>query len=133
MEVQKSIFQSAFTEIYNNSEFNETIIDRYFSDDYLHFADGRVKNLNQLKQHLRHQMDRFESMEFKILDLAAEKNKVFGIYKLTVTPKTGHKTFWLGEGLFYMNQETITRCFELTHQIENPDQDELLKFFSPST
>ncbi|ASE60776.1 MULTISPECIES: limonene-1,2-epoxide hydrolase family protein [Chryseobacterium] len=114
----KHIIQQVFSSILENPVFDLSLIEKYFSKDYVQFVDHKQLNYEEFILHIQKLKEKVTEQKIDILNYAENGNIIFTHHIAKSALKDGsivrHKV--LAE--FTIQDDKIVRCDELTLLLE---------------
>ncbi|BAP31166.1 uncharacterized protein CHSO_2129 [Chryseobacterium sp. StRB126] len=122
----KQIIQQVFSNILENPTFDLSLIEKYFSKDYIQFVDHTQLNYEEFILHIQKLKEKVTEQKIDILNYAENGNTIFTHHTAKSILKDGsivrHKV--LAE--FTIQEGKIIRCDELTLLLEGADHSKNL-------
>lgn len=112
-----------FKNILENPNFDEGIVEKYFTADYQQEVDNTILNRIQFIQHIKKLKTKVKSLAIEILNIMENENTVFTKHLAKTTLKDGRCLCLKIFAEFTFEQGRIKHCDELTILI-NGDQAE---------
>lgn len=121
--MEKKIFEKVFTEFLESSEVNEKDIEKFFSKDYVQYADGKKLNYQEFVKHMHMLKKSLKYLKVNIKSIAQDNDVIFTNH--LIYGETKDKKMFSVEVIaeFRIKDEKIYYCNELTHMIEGDDED----------
>ncbi|MGE8555419.1 MAG: hypothetical protein ACN6OB_15980 [Chryseobacterium jejuense] len=114
----KQIIQQVFSNILENPVFDLSLIEKYFSKDYIQLVDHHQLNYDGFILHIKKLKEKVAEQKIDILNYAENENTIFTHHTAKSILKDGsivrHKV--LAE--FTIQEGKIIRCDELTLLLE---------------
>lgn len=108
------LVKTMFTDIIENEKYDEALIKKYFSKDYIQLVDDAQLDLSTFKKHVQVLKAKTLSQSIEVINIAENENSVFtkhfALSKLKNGDKLKHKV--LAE--FKIRNGKIISCDELT-------------------
>ncbi len=121
--MNKQIIKTALTEILENIEFDELLIEKYFSKEYIQHVDGKTIDYKNFKDHIRTLKAHVKSQSISINSIVEEGDIVFTNHIVTFTMQDGRNGQIKVIAEFRIKDDKIYYCDELTHMIAGDDKD----------
>ncbi len=121
--MDKQTFKKAFTELLESSEVNEKDIEKFFSKDYVQYADGKKLNYHEFIKHMHTLKKSLTYLKVSMKSIAQENDIIFTNH--LISGETKDKKTFSGEVIaeFRISNNQIYYCNELTHMIEGEDEN----------
>jgi len=119
----KQLIRQMFRDMFESDSFDEQVIDRYFSPNYVQRADGTTLNFDGFVDHVRTLKRAVVKLEVNFEQMVAEGNKVMEIHRVEGEKRDGSKfaarlmSFWIIEN------GKIGLCDELSHVEQGAPED----------
>ncbi|UCA60197.1 hypothetical protein KB553_01420 [Chryseobacterium rhizoplanae] len=114
----KHIIQEVFTNILENPVFDLSLIEQYFSKDYIQLVDHTQLNYEEFILHIKKLKEKVSGQKIDLINYAENGNIIFTHHMARSVLKDGsivrHKV--LAE--FTIHEDKIIRCDELTLLLE---------------
>lgn len=123
MNEYKTIIKSVFKEIFENTFFNEAVIQKYFDPEYIQEVDGKKLDYTQFCKHVRLQKETISTMSIDFQTLVAEGNVLFSNHVVSGITKDGRSGKFRVIAEFHFKNQKIIYCNELTHMISGDEKD----------
>lgn len=122
----KHIIQQVFSNILENPVFDLSLIEKYFSKDYIQLVDHHQLNYEEFILHIKKLKEKVVEQKIHIINYAENGNIIFTHHTAKSVLKDGsvvkHKV--LAE--FTIQQGKVIQCDELTLLLEgNPTEENL--------
>ena len=122
----KTILKQAFQQIFESKEFDETVIQRFFSPHYTQWVDGHELDYQGLCDHLTAQKKKVETVTIHFEHLIEDGNQVATIHHVEAKTKDGHEVKGRVHAVFTFKNGQILACEELTYMTKARDEDKNL-------
>ncbi|MEZ0453693.1 hypothetical protein ABTW24_19035 [Sphingobacterium thalpophilum] len=118
--------RTLFRDVIENQNYDETLINKYFSPNYIQIVDNEQLDFEGFKKHIKKLKDKIQRVDVQFSNIAENENSIFTKHYVRSILKTGdvikHKVF----AEFQIQDGKVYRCEELTLQIEgNPNESNL--------
>jgi len=123
MKDYKSRLKEVFSEVLESSVYNEILVRKYFSQDYIQHVDGKTLHFDSFLQHMKALKQDGSELLIDIKTLVQEGNTVFSNHLVNVTTIENRKTQIQVIGEFRFQGDQICYCDELTHLISGDSKD----------
>ncbi|PWN71075.1 hypothetical protein C1631_000145 [Chryseobacterium phosphatilyticum] len=114
----KNFIREVFTHVLENPVFDEILIEKYFSKDYVQFVDHQQLHYKEFVLHIKKLKEKISEQKIEIIHYAENGNVIFTHHLVESLLKDGsiakHKV--LAE--FTIQHGTIIQCDELTLLLE---------------
>lgn len=116
--MDKQTFKKAFTDFLESSEVNEKDIEKFFSKDYIQYADGEKLNYHEFIEHMYTLKKSVKYLNVNIKSIAQENEIIFTNH--LISGKTKDDKMFSGEVIaeFRIKNNQIYYCNELTHMTD---------------
>ncbi|MDN5285323.1 MAG: hypothetical protein JWR38_1597 [Mucilaginibacter sp.] len=123
MEDHKKLIKEIFKNIFETPSFDEAIVRKYFSTDYIQHVDGKTLGFDHFIKHVEVVKDAMQSMSINFKTLVQENDTVFTNHIVTGTTKEGRTGDVQVIGEFRIRNGQVIYCDELTHQLSGDPKD----------
>lgn len=110
----EEIVKGMFRDVIENNEYNESIIDQYFSDQYIQLVDNSSLDIRHFKQHMQKLKELTHSVTIEILNLAINQDTIFTKHLVQSTLQDGTTTAHKVFAEFKIFNGKIIACDEAT-------------------
>lgn len=117
----KHFIQQVFKEVLENPVFNELLIEKYFSKQYIQLVDHAQLNYEEFVLHIKKLKEKVAEQEIEIFSHAENGNIIFTNHIARSTLKDGSKVSHKVLAEFTIQNHKIIRCDELTLLIEGDE------------
>lgn len=117
----KSRLKEMFSEVLENSVYNEKLIHQYFSQNYVQHVDGKTLYFDGFNQHMKTLKKDMPEIKINIKTLVQEGNTVFSNHVVSKKTASDMKIQVIGE--FRFEGDQICYCDELTYLISGDPKD----------
>lgn len=122
----KHIIQQVFSSILENPVFDLSLIEKYFSKDYIQYVDHTQLNYEEFILHIKKLKEKVAEQKIEILNCAENGNIIFTHHTAKSLLKDGsivrHKVL----AQFTIQEGKIIQCDELTMLLEGADHNKNL-------
>lgn len=122
----KHFIQKVFSEVLENPAFDELLIEKYFSKDYVQLVDRQQLNYENFVLHIKKLKEKVTEQKIEFISHAENDNIIFTNHVVKSQLKDGsfvcHKV--LAE--FTIQNSKIIRCDELTVLLEGSQSEKNL-------
>ena len=87
----KALIEQMFRDMFESASFDERIIDRYFSPNYVQHADGTTLNFGGFVDHVRELKRTVAKLEVAFEQMVGEGNRVMEIHRVKGEKRYGGK------------------------------------------
>ncbi|QNK63877.1 nuclear transport factor 2 family protein [Pedobacter sp. PAMC26386] len=123
MKDYKLLLKEVFTTVLESTLYNEELINRYFSQNYIQQVDGKTLYFEGFKQHMKVLKNDMLSIQIDIQTLVQEGNIVFSNHMVSGTTKENRKGLVQVIAEFRFEGDQIAYCNELTHLVAGSPQE----------
>ncbi|MDM1296879.1 MULTISPECIES: hypothetical protein [unclassified Sphingobacterium] len=118
--------KALFKDVIENKNYDETLINKYFSENYIQIVDNVELDFETFKKHIKKLKDKIQQVDIAFLNLAENDHSIFTKHQVTSILNTGevvkHKVF----AEFLIKDGKVFKCEEMTLQIEgSPNESNL--------
>ncbi|MDR4954549.1 hypothetical protein REB14_20390 [Chryseobacterium sp. ES2] len=117
----KHFIQQVFSEVLENPVFEEVLIEKYFSKEYIQFVDHAQLNYDEFVLHIKKLKEKVSEQKLEIISHAENGNIIFTNHIAKSTLKDGSKVVHKVLAEFTIQNYQIIRCDELTLLVEGND------------
>lgn len=117
------IVVQALQEIITNNTYDETIVIRYFSPDYIQYVDGKTIDYLHFIAHVKVLKQTLAKASIKFIAIAENKETVFTHHHVIATKYDGSQIIAQVIAHFTLHEGRIIQCNELTHPIAGGEED----------
>jgi predicted SnoaL-like aldol condensation-catalyzing enzyme len=114
-DLNKSLIELAFQEVFASDAFDETAIARYFSPRYVQKTDGHTLDFPGFVTHVRELKRTLKSVKITFERLVAEGANVVSIHRAEAEKIAGGRIAVRVFALFVIDDGKIVLCDELTY------------------
>lgn len=123
MEDHKQLIKEIFKNIFETPGFDEAIVRKYFSTDYVQHVDGKTLGFDHFIKHVEVVKDAMLTMAINFKTLVQENDTVFTNHTVTGITKEGRTGDVQVIGEFRIRNGQVIYCDELTHQLSGDPKD----------
>lgn len=118
--------KALFRDVIENKDYDETLVNKYFSKNYIQIVDNVELDFDTFKKHIKKLKDKIQQVDVEFLNIAENNHSIFTKHYVRSFLKTGevveHKVF----AEFLIKDGKVFKCEELTLQIKgNPKEGNL--------
>jgi len=118
--------KTLFRDVIENKNYDETLINKYFSPNYIQIVDNEQLDFIGFKKHIKKLKEKIQRIDVQFANIAKNENSIFTKHYVKSILNTGdvikHKVF----AEFQIQEGKVYHCEELTLQIEgNPHESNL--------
>lgn len=117
----KHFIQQVFKEVLENPVFDESLIEKYFSKEYIQLVDHSQLNYDQFVLHIKKLKEKVAEQKLEIVSYAENGNIIFTNHIAKSTLKDGSEVVHKVLAEFTIHNYQIIRCDELTLLIEGDE------------
>ncbi|MFC6101324.1 hypothetical protein [Olivibacter domesticus] len=114
----EDFIKGLFRDTIENKNYDEKLIDKYFSEDYVQMVDDQTLDFDTFKKHIRKLKDKLQQVDVQFSNIASNETSVFTKHYVNSILKNGesvkHKVF----AEFQIKNGKVIQCDELTLLIE---------------
>lgn len=114
----ENLIKAVFTDVIENKNYDESLIDKYFSEDYVQTVDQVTLDFNSFKKHIQKLKEKVDQQNVIFENMASNETSVFTKHHVTSILKNGeivkHKVF----AEFIIENNKVINCDELTILLE---------------
>lgn len=122
-EINKSLVERSFRDVFASDKFDEATIARYFSPQYVQKTDGRTLDFSGFVAHVRELKRTLKNVQITFERLVAEGTTVVTIHRADAEKIAGGRISIRVFALFVIDAGKITLCDELTHLEQGAAED----------
>jgi|HubBroStandDraft_4_1064222.scaffolds.fasta_scaffold00561_2 predicted SnoaL-like aldol condensation-catalyzing enzyme len=122
-ELNKSLVEQAFQDVFASDAFDEGAIARYFSPRYVQKTDGRTLDFPGFVAHVRELKCTLNNVKITFERMVAEGANVVSIHRAEAEKIAGGKISIRVFALFVIDDGKIVLCDELTHIEQGAAED----------
>ena len=122
-DLNKSLVEQAFQDVFAFDAFDETVIARYFSRRYVQTTDGRTLDFSGFVAHVRELKRRVKNVKITFELLVAEGANVVSIHRGEAEKIAGGRVTIRVFALFVIDDGKIVICDELAHLEQGAAED----------
>lgn len=117
----KQLVREALATIFDKAHCDEETVAKYVAKNFEHYVDGKVKYFDNLTVKMKEKQAQFNSMHITIKYILSEGNMVSTIHILDVIDKNLSKKSWVGHAIYFIENNKIVKCIELTHKLSTDE------------
>lgn len=114
----EDFIKALFRDTIENKNYDEKLIDKYFSEDYVQMVDDQTLDFDTFKKHIRKLKDKLQQADVQFSNIASNETSVFTKHYVNSILKNGetvkHKVF----AEFQIKNGKVIQCDEMTLLIE---------------
>ncbi len=122
-QINKSLVEQAFKDVFATDMFDEDTIARYFSPRYVQKTDGRTLDFLGFVAHVRELKRTLKNIKITFDRLVAEGSTVVSIHRADAEKVAGGRIAIRVFALFVIDAGKIVLCDELSHLEEGAAED----------
>jgi predicted SnoaL-like aldol condensation-catalyzing enzyme len=122
-ELNKSLVERAFQDVFASDAFDESAIARYFSPRYVQKTDGRTLDFGGFVAHVRELKRTLKNVKITFERAVAEGANVVSIHRAEAEKVAGGKIALRVFALFVIEEGKIVLCDELTRLEQGAAED----------
>ena len=122
-EINKSLVERAFQDVFASDAFDEAAIARYFSPRYVQKTDGRALDYPGFVAHVRELKRTVKNVKITFERMVAEGANVVSIHRAEAEKVAGGRISVRVFALFVIDEGKIVLCDELTHLEQGGAED----------
>ena len=119
----KSRLKEVFSEVLESPVYNEDLVKKYFSQNYIQHVDGKTLYFEGFIQHMKVLKKDKPDIQIDIKMLVQEGSTVFSNHLVNVITKENGKSQVQVIGEFRFEGDQICYCDELSHLISGDPKD----------
>jgi ketosteroid isomerase-like protein len=119
----KSLVRTAFREVFEENDFSESTISKYFHQNYKQIADGNQLNYEKFVKHMKELKKAIHSMKFDFQHLVSEGNAVCSVHIASGRKSDGQVVETKIIAYFEIKDGKIFYCDELSHLLTGDESD----------
>lgn len=112
-----------FKEVLENPEIDESVIQNFFSKDYIQIVDGHTLDYAHFVQHLRKLKEKVIEQKVTLENIAVNQNTVFTKHRVTSKLRNNTTTIHKVLAEFTVEKEKIIQCDELTLLVKGNESE----------
>jgi len=121
-----NFIKALFRDVIENKNYDETLIDKYFSKNYIQIVDNVELDFDTFKKHIKKLKDKIQQVDIEFSNIAENDHSIFTKHQVTSILKTGEVVKHKVLAEFLIKDGKVFKCEELTLQIEgNPKESNL--------
>ncbi|MBP1164443.1 MULTISPECIES: hypothetical protein [unclassified Chryseobacterium] len=114
----KHFIQQVFSEVLENPVFDELLIEKYFSKNYIQFVDRQQLNYEEFVLHIKKLKEKVAEQKIEFISHAENNNIIFTHHVVHSKLKDGSFVIHKVLAEFTIQNNKIIRCDELTVVLE---------------
>ena len=114
----KHFIQEVFSEVLENPVFDQILIEKYFSKEYIQYVDGTCLNYNEFVLHIKKLKEKVTQQQIEIINHAENRDIIFTHHLAKSVLKDGSTVRHKVLAEFTIANKKIIQCNELTLLIE---------------
>lgn len=122
----EKLIKAVFTDVIENKNYDESLINKYFSEDYIQIVDNVTLDFNSFKKHIQKLKEKADQQNVVFENIASNETSVFTKHFVTSVLKNGeivkHKVF----AEFTIKNNKVIYCDELTTLLEGSASEKKL-------
>jgi len=122
-QINKSLVEQAFRDVFALDKFDESAIARYFSPQYVQKTDGRTLDFSGFVAHVRELKRALKNVQITFERIVAEGATVVSIHRADAEKITGGWIAIRVFALFVIDEGKIVLCDELTRLEQGAAED----------
>jgi predicted SnoaL-like aldol condensation-catalyzing enzyme len=122
-ELNKSLVERAFQDVFASDAFDEAAIARYFSPRYVQKTDGRTLDFPRFVAHVRELKRTVKNVKITFERVIAEGANIVSIHRAEAEKVAGGRISVRVFALFVIDEGKIILCDELTHLEQGAAED----------
>ncbi|KIO77632.1 hypothetical protein TH53_08280 [Pedobacter lusitanus] len=119
----KSRLKEIFSEVLENPLYQEELIKKHFSPDYVQYVDGKTLYFEEFNQHMKVLKKDMPEIKIDVLTLVQEDHTVFSNHLVSGTTKEERKGLVQVIGEFRFSGNRLCYCNELTCLLSGDPKD----------
>jgi predicted SnoaL-like aldol condensation-catalyzing enzyme len=119
----KSLIECAFQDVFASNAFDQDVIARYFSPQYVQKTDGHTLDFPGFVAHVRELKRALKSIKITFERIVAEGASVVSIHRAEAEKVAGDRITIRVFALFVIDDGKIVLCDELTHLEQGAAED----------
>jgi ketosteroid isomerase-like protein len=123
MNDNKSLLRQMFQEVFAGTDLDETLIRRYFSENYTQTVDGETLGFGEFLQHMLVLKQATKSLSVRFKTLIQEDNVVFSNHFVSGVTVEGRSVEAHVMAEFRFQKGKIISCDELTRVVSGSEAD----------
>lgn len=113
----ENFIKALFRDVIENKNYDEKLINKYFSEDYVQIVDDQTLDFDTFKKHIRKLKDKIQQVDVRFSSIVSNETSVFTKHYVNSILKNGetvkHKVF----AEFQVKNGKVIQCDELTSLI----------------
>ena len=122
----KNLIQKVFSEILENPEFNQTLIEKYFAKNYIQYVDNSQLTYEEFVLHIKKLKEKVAEQKVKIINYAENGNVIYTKHIAQSTLNDGSIVIHKVLAEFTIHNDKITQCDELTILLQGNENEKNL-------
>ncbi|ASK28872.1 hypothetical protein CEY12_01555 [Chryseobacterium sp. T16E-39] len=122
----EKLIRAVFTDVIENKNYDEVLINKYFSEDYQQNVDNVLLDFNAFKKHIQKLKEKVSKQNVVLENIATNETSIFTKHYVTSILKNGetvkHKVF----AEFKIKNNKVVNCDELTILLEGDSREKKL-------
>lgn len=115
---KKEIIQNCFKMLFENPIYDQTIIEKYFSENYIQYVDGEVFDYKGFVKHIQKLKELTKGITIVFNHIVSEHNTVFTNHTVTIIRENDLISKVKVIATFLLEDDKIVFCDELTYHEE---------------
>lgn len=120
--MDKQMFKQGFIELLESSVVNEQDVERFFSKDYVQYADGKKLDYEEFVQHMYTLKKALAKLEVNVRTIAKDGNVVFTNHLVSGRMKDGKAFSTEVIAEFRLRNDQVYYCNELTRLVGGAEE-----------
>jgi len=113
--------KALFRDVIENEQYDEQLVCRYFSPDYIQVVDQQALDFEAFKKHVRKLKEKVQRVEVVFLNIASNETSVLTRHRVTSHLRNGAQATHLVFAEFQVADGQVVRCEELTRLLEGDE------------
>ncbi|MBK1896189.1 hypothetical protein [Chryseobacterium paridis] len=122
----EKLIRALFIDVIENKNYDESLINKYFSEDYQQDVDNVILDFNSFKKHIQKLKEKVSTQNVLFANIASNETSIFTKHYVTSILKNGetvkHKVF----AEFTIKNNKVINCDELTILLEGNSSEKKL-------
>ncbi|MBB6111955.1 hypothetical protein SAMN05421821_11561 [Mucilaginibacter lappiensis] len=123
MKDHKKLIKEIFQNIFEIPGYDEAIVKRYFSTDYVQQVDGKTLHFSEFTKHIKAVKEAIASISIIFDTIAQDNDIIFTNHRVMAITKEGRSGEVQVIAEFHIQDGQINYCNELTRQISGDPRD----------
>lgn len=119
----KNLIKESFNAVVEDLNYDQAMVDRYFSQNYRQYVDGKELDYEGFCRHMKVQKQTLKNISIDFKTIVQENHIVFTRHIVSITTPEGRSAMIQVLAEFHIQDGKIAYCNELTHLISGDQRE----------